>query len=88
MRDFLDNIFELIEAESLTDEEFGTIELDEPPAYSKAMYEQLRAILEARENLSNQVKRLKLFFISAGVDLSSTSSVPTPHSNIYLGEPL
>lgn len=91
MRDFLNSILDFIESESLTDEEFETIEAIDPALtedYTKEVYLALREVLEARENVSNQVKRLKLYFIAKGVDVSSTPSVPTPKSNIYIGEPL
>lgn len=91
MRDFLDAILSFINAESLTDEEFNSdaiSELPEPPAYTKEVYLALREVLEARENVSDQVKRLKLYFIAKGVDISSTPTVPTPKSNIYIGDGL
>lgn len=88
MRDFLDDILAFINAESLTDLEFDDIELELPPAYSKETYLALRALLEARENVSDQVKRLKLYFIAKGVDISSSPTVPTANSNIFIGSGL
>lgn len=87
MRDFLDAILAFINSESLTDEEFEGIDLD-AQAYNKETYLALRSVLEARENVSDQVKRLKLYFIARGVDVSSTPGVPTPNSNIFLGSAL
>ncbi len=84
MRDFIDAVLEVIECESLTDDEFDTLEI-ETAAYDKETYTAIRTILEARENVSNAVKRLKLYFIARGADLSSSSSVPTPNSNIFIG---
>lgn len=88
MRAFLDAILEFIDAESLTDQEFSGIVLPEPPAYTKDTYTALRTVLESREMVSNQVKRLKLYFIAKGVDTSSTPSIPTPVSNIFFGSGL
>lgn len=91
MRDFLDAILTFINAESLTDEEFAldVIEdLDTPPAYTRETYLALRTVLESREEVSDAVKRLKLYFIAKGVDVSSTPSIPTPKSNIYIGDGL
>lgn len=88
MRDFLNAIFAFIESESLTDDEFESISLDGDPDYTKEAYLALRVILEARENVSGQVKRLKLYFIAKGVDLTDTSTVPTAKSNIYIGDAL
>lgn len=87
MRTFLDAILAFINAESLTDEEFESIELTEQ-VYTKEVYLALRTILEARELVSDQVKRLKLYFIAKGVDVSSTPTVPTAKSNIFIGSGL
>lgn len=84
MRDFLDAILAFINSESLTDEEFETVTLEEQ-TYTKETYEQLRTILEAREGVSGQTKKLKLYFIAKGVDLSGASSPKTPNSNIFIG---
>lgn len=87
MRDFLDAILAFIESESLTDEEFDTVALTEE-AYTLETYTALRTILEARENVSGQTKRLKLYFVARGVDLSTSPKTPTATSNIYLGDAL
>lgn len=88
MRDFLDAILEFINAESLTDEEFEGIELTGDPEYTKETYLALRAVLEGREQVSNEVKKLKLYFIAKGIDLSGSPTIPTPNSNIFIGSPL
>lgn len=88
MRAFLDAILAVINSESLTDEEFETIELEGSGAYTKETYLALRTILEARDNVTGQVKKLKLYFLSRGVDLSDSSTIPTAKSNIYIGDSL
>jgi hypothetical protein len=88
MRDFLDAILEFIGSESLTDSEFESITLTGDPAYTKETYEALRTVLEARENVSGQTQRLKLYFQAKGVDMSATSALPTPNSNIFIGSAL
>lgn len=85
MREFLDEILEVISSESLTDEEFDTLSEELTEEYSSAVYLALRGVLEARENVSEQVKRLKLYFIARGVDVSGTPAIPTPNSNIFIG---
>lgn len=85
-RGFYDSILGFIGAESLTDEEFESIEV-ETPDYNQETYLALRAILEGRENVSDQVKRLESFFIAKGVSVSS-STIPAPASNIFLGSGL
>jgi len=86
LRSFLDDILAFIGSESLTDEEFDVIDaLDLDQTYTKDVYEALRATLEGRDNVSGQVKRLKVYFIARGADLSETNAIPTPQSNIFLG---
>ena len=85
MRDFLDAILEFIESETLTDEEFETVDEDLFAEYTKEVYLALRSVLESRESISGQVKRLKQYFCAKGVDISDTAAVPTPLSNILIG---
>lgn len=89
MRSFLNAILAFISSESLTDEEFTLIEaLELTQAYTKEVYLALRNVLEARENVSGQVKKLKFYFIARGVDVSATPTIPTPNSNIFIGSAL
>jgi len=88
MRDFLNAILAFIGSESLTDEEFDAIE-GTFVVYSKATYDCLKAIIEAREAVSGQSKKLKLYFIARGVDVSDGSTTThKPRSNILIGMPL
>lgn len=88
MRDFLNAILAFIGSESLTDEEFSNIE-DQGTfvLYSKATYDVLKATIEARESVSGQAKKLKLYFIARGVDVSEAAELKThtPRSNILIG---
>ncbi len=86
-RGFLDSVFAVINAESLTDAEFETITL-ETPAYDRDTYLALRTVLEARDGVSDQVKKLKLYFIAKGVDVNSTPTIPKANSNIFIGSGL
>ncbi len=88
MRDFLDAILAFINAESLTDSEYDGITLEGSPDYTRETYLALRTVLEAREGVSDSVKRLKLYFIAKGVDVSSTPGAHTPRSNIFIGSGL
>lgn len=88
MREFLDAILEFIGSESLTDNEFEGVELTSPPSYTKETYEALKTILENREGVSGQTKKLKLYFIAKGIDLSSSPAVHVANSNIFIGTPL
>ena len=88
MRAFLDSILDFINSESLTDLEFEGMELPESPGYTQEIYTALKLVLEGRESVSGATKRLKLFFIAKGVDLTSPGSTPTPKSQIYIGDGL
>lgn len=90
MRDFLNAILDFIGSESLTDEEFETIEEQGTfVLYSKATYDVLKSTIEAREAVSGQSKKLKLYFIARGVDICDGSkTVHAPKSNILIGMPL
>lgn len=82
LRDFLNAIFSLIGAESLTDEEFGTVDEDTPVGiYDQALYDVLSAILIERDAVSNTKDRLVAFFKVKNVDVSETET-PT---NILIG---
>lgn len=85
LRDFLDSILDFIGSESLTDEEFEDVTLPPTPAYDLATYEQLKLVLQSREDVSGQGKRLKLYFVAKGVDLSSAPPVHIAKSNIVFG---
>lgn len=87
MRDFLDAILDFIGSESLTDEEFESIDEELEADYTKEVYLALKGVLEARESVSGQPKKLKLYFVAKGIDVSDTSSV-TPKSNIFIGSKL
>lgn len=88
LRDFLDSILEFIGSESLTDEEFDSLGEGLTADYTKAVYLALKTVLEARESVSGQAKKLKLYFIAKGVDLSDTGAAKTPNSNIFIGSRL
>lgn len=85
MRDFLDAILDFIGSESLTDAEFATIDPALLPDYTKEVYEALKLVLEGRDSVSGQGKKLKLYFIAKGVDLTGASPTHRPASNILFG---
>lgn len=87
MRDFLDSILAFISSESLTDEEFETVDENLNAGYTKEVYLALRAILETRENVSWQLKKLEATFTAKGVNTSDIAAY-TPTSNIFIGSPL
>lgn len=82
MRDFLNGILQFIGSESLTDDEFATITIDVED-FTIESYNALKAVLESREGVSGQLKRLKAYFESKGVDIDARSS--GPQSNILIG---
>lgn len=81
MRDYLNGILSFIGAESLTDEEFDSIDLentDDPVAN----YNALLGVLESRDLVSSMVKRLEYYFLAKGVEVSPPN---TARSNILVG---
>jgi hypothetical protein len=87
MRDFLDAILMFINAETLTDVEFGTVTIS-VQNYSIATYNQLKTILESREMVSDELKKLANYFRAKGTSISSSSASHTPRSNILIGKAL
>jgi hypothetical protein len=85
MRAYLDSILELIGEESLTDEEFESISIDNADD-QMAVYEALLSVLESRGSSEVSVFRLQCFFIAQGVNV--VGSTPGPVSNIFLGSSL
>jgi hypothetical protein len=88
LREFLDEILDFIGSESLTDEEFEALPEEVAEEYTSVTYLTLREVLENRESVSGQPKKLKLYFIAKGVDLSTANTVKTPKSNIFIGSKL
>lgn len=81
MRDYLDDILEFIGAESLTDEEFSSITLENTDN-QVANYNSLLSILVSREVVSDMTSRLQYYFLAKGV---SVSAPVTATSNIFVG---
>lgn len=84
MRDFIDAIFDVIVAASLTDDEFATV-TQLAPIYSVGLYTELLAILGSRDLVSNTRDRLRFYFLARGVAVSEKS---TGRSNILVGSVL
>jgi TRAP-type C4-dicarboxylate transport system substrate-binding protein len=85
LRDFLDSILVFIGSETLVDLEFNSLP-SLSQEYSKEVYEALKVVLESRENVSGQTKKLKNFFLAKGVNI--TEPAYKPASNILIGEAL
>lgn len=92
MRDFLDAILAFINSASLTDEEFDFEEiqdLDTPPSLTLEMYNALKLVLNTREEVSEQVDKLKNYFLAGGVsEVDSTGQDHPAASEIFLGAEL
>lgn len=87
LRDFLDSILSFIDSESLTDQEFDSLPESLTEEYTRETYFALKGVLENREGVSGQAKKLESYFIAKGVDLSG-SSARTPISQIFIGSKL
>ena len=84
MRDFIDAILAFIGSESLSDDEFATIEIDDEE-YSVEVYEAILGVLQSRENVSGQAERLQNYFLAAGASVEDSETKP-PASEIFLGD--
>ncbi len=85
MRDFLDSILSFIGSESLTDGEFDGVEATIED-YTQEIFNELKAILEARENVSDQLAKLTHYFQAKGIEVMDTEKTPT--SQIFIGAEL
>jgi hypothetical protein len=85
VRVFLNAILAAINSESLTDDEWAEIDLT-VEEYSQAVYDVLKAVLEAREAVSSQRERLTFYFLAKGVNVTNTAQTPT--SQIFVGSPI
>lgn len=86
MRVFLNAILAFIGSESLTDDEYETLSSLTEEEYTVETYTGLKGVLETRESVSGQLKRLKAYFISKGVAIDTPARDAT--SQIFLGSPL
>lgn len=82
---FIDAILAFIGSESLTDGEFATFTIN-AEEYTKALYEEIKAVLLERESISGQLKKLKSFFLAKGVDLNAPAILA--NSQILIGGPV
>lgn len=85
LREFLDDILAFIGAESLTDQEFGTVG-DIEAEYDMYSYAALDSVLEARDGVSTQRDQLRHYFQAKGVELGDAPA--TARSNIFIGRGL
>lgn len=85
MRDYLNSILSFIGAESLTDDEFATIDPDLDVDDDEAVYAELKEVLESRDNISTTLTRLDNYFLAKGLELPESDS---SKSQIYIGSAL
>jgi len=84
MRNFLNGILTFLSIASLTDEEFSTVNIT-VQQYNIDTYNQLKEILELRESVSDDLDRLRYYFLAKGVEIDQAY---TPKSNILIGRVL
>lgn len=87
MRDWLNAIFTFIGTSSLTDQEYNGMNFVDMVAqtYNQAAYDNLSAVLLARESASTMQSRLVGVFKAKGADIKELEIAKT---NIYLGDAL
>lgn len=84
MRDYMNAILQFIGAESLTDEEFGTVSITDIND-DLAVYDNLLLILQAREVVSDATSRLLSYFQAKGLNAPAPNNAS---SNIFVGSAL
>lgn len=89
LREYLDQILLFIGSTTLTDEEFNSIDIDDPNNKLE-VYNALLLILDGRESVTTMQKRLKYYFLAQGVAFAQDGDSPLkkPKSNIYIGSVL
>lgn len=84
MREFLNGILHEIGSESLTDDEFEALPEGLDSDFTKDVYDALKAVLQERDGVSGQLKKLHAYFVAKGVDVSGVEA-RNPASHIFLG---
>lgn len=86
MRDYLNGILSFIGTESLTDEEFDSISLQDTDDQI-AVYQALLGVLQSRDLVSDDMTmRLQSYFLAKGVAVVQVTKIPV--SNIFVGASL
>jgi len=86
MRDYLNGILSFIGAESLTDEEFNSIGIENTDDQI-AVYQALLGVLQSRDLVSDDMTmRLQNYFLAKGVAVVKVTKLPV--SNIFVGASL
>lgn len=87
MRDWLNSIFALIGTSSLTDIEYAGVDLTDVTLniYNQALYDELAAVLAARETVSTVQQKLIAFFKLKDLDVAP---LETGKTEIWIGSVL
>lgn len=81
MRDFLNTILDFIGATSLTDLEFSMVKSTNE-TLDQSTYDDLVAVIDSRESISNTRDRLLFYFLAGGAEITA---LRVDKSNIFLG---
>lgn len=87
MRDWFNGIFGFIGTTSITDVEYDSINFSDITngVYNQSAYDELSAVLLAREAVSDLINRLTGVFRAKGADITQ---IDTAKTNIFLGDVL
>lgn len=87
MRDWFNRVFIFIGTTTLTDEEWASVNVVDvvTDQYDQAAYDQMAAVLLAREAVSTMQSRLVGVFTAKGATLTE---IPQAKTNIYIGNVL
>lgn len=84
LRDDLDEILTFIGAETLTDEEFDSVDIENEDN-ARDVYEALLAVINSRELVSNMAERLRAYYAAQGTTFEQDNRAK---SNIFIGSRL
>jgi hypothetical protein len=87
-REVCDVILDFIGSESLTDEEWSTIDDLTMSSTPQELYDALFSVLESRESVSTMTERLQSYFLAKGVDVTEAEETEDTESKIFLGDDL
>lgn len=87
MRAILNAILQFIGAETLTDEEYESLDL-EITASDKEKFTALKGVLNSREAVSSMFARLTSYFKAKGMTFTAEEQQPLAKSNVFVGSVL
>lgn len=85
LRQFLNSILREIGCESLTDDEYATIDLPDDFVYTVDTFNALDAVLISRGDINSDRQKLEYYFLARGLELTPPVTDPEIKSQILMG---